>query len=389
MSGADAAELLRYLREQRSAFVAFLETLTRCESPSNTPAAQAPLRDLLAATFDELDFDTTRLSGRRSGGHVFGRSRGRRGGAPVQLLLGHFDTVWPLGTLERMPFAVDDDTVRGPGVYDMKGGITQIVFALRALRELGRRPAVAPLVFLNSDEEIGSPESRRHIVRLARNADRVLVLEPSLGPGGKLKTTRKAVGRFTVTVHGKAAHAGLEPGSGASAILEMAHVIQTLFALNDPARGITVNVGTVDGGLRPNVVAPLSTAAVDVRVQTQADAESVEAAIKGLAPTTPGVRIEVEGRIGRPALEATPRNRALWRLAERLGRDVGLALDEGLAGGGSDGNLTSPYAATLDGLGAVGDGAHAQHEFLFIDKTLERTALLALLLLAPATAAAS
>ncbi len=208
-----------------------------------------------------------------------------------------------------------------------------------------------------------------------------------MGTDGALKTARKGVGRYTVTVLGKAAHAGLDPERGVSAILELSHVIQQLFALNDPAAGVTVNVGTIDGGLRPNVVAPESRAVIDVRVATQADAERIDAAIKGLEPSAAGIELHIEGAIGRPALEPTPRNRELWQLAAELGTEIGLDLVEGTAGGGSDGNTTSQYTATLDGLGPVGDGAHARHEHLDIDKTIERAALLALLLLAPPLAA--
>jgi len=198
-----------------------------------------------------------------------------------------------------------------------------------------------------------------------------------------LKTARKGVGRYTVAVKGKAAHAGLDPEGGASAILELSHVIQALFALNDPERGITVNVGTIDGGLRPNVIAPESRAVVDVRVATQTDAEWVDQEIKSLEPTAAGTSLEIEGSIGRPALEATPRNQALWMQARQLGRDIGLELSEAMAGGGSDGNTTSLHTATLDGLGPVGDGAHARHEHLDLDRTIERAALLTLLLLEP------
>jgi glutamate carboxypeptidase len=282
-----------------------------------------------------------------------------------------------------MPFEVQDDTVRGPGVYDMKGGVAQALLALDTLKHFGVEPEVQPHVFLNSDEEIGSRESRRYIESLAAQMDRVFVLEPSLGPAGMLKTARKAIGRFTVTVQGEAAHAGLDPGSGASAILELSHVIQTLFSMNDLERGVTVNVGTIDGGLRPNVVAPRSQAVVDVRVATQQDADRVGAAILGLKPATPGTSLTIEGGFGRPAMERTPANRRLWRMARRLGDDLGLQLEEALAGGGSDGNFTSQFTATLDGMGAVGDGAHARHEHLRVQATLERTALLALLLMAP------
>ncbi len=212
--------------------------------------------------------------------------------------------------------------------------------------------------------------------------ERVFVLEPSLGPAGLLKTARKGIGRFTVTVQGTAAHAGLDPGAGASAILELSHVIQDLFALNDLDKGITVNVGTIDGGLRPNVVAPKSRAVVDVRVATQADAQAVEAAIFSLCPATPGTTLHIEGAFGRPAMEQTPANRRLWMLACQLASDLGIDLEEGMAGGGSDGNTTSLYTATLDGLGAVGDGAHAHHEHLVLGRSIERAALLAMLLLA-------
>jgi glutamate carboxypeptidase len=265
----------------------------------------------------------------------------------------------------------------------MKGGLAAVVVALATLKGLNLEPAVTPVVLVNADEEVGSRESGRHVRRLARIADRALVLEPSLGVEGRLKTERKGVARYTVTVHGRAAHAGLDPTAGASAILELSHVIQALFALNDPARGVTVNVGTIDGGLRPNVVAPESRAVVDVRTRTSADAGRVDAAIRALRPVTPGTSLDVEGGLGRPPLEPTPRNQALFETARSLGSRVDLALEGGLAGGGSDGSTASLHTATLDGLGPVGDGAHAAHEYLEIGPTLDRAALLALLLLAP------
>jgi glutamate carboxypeptidase len=218
---------------------------------------------------------------------------------------------------------------------------------------------------------------------LARRAQRAFVLEPAMGDDGDIKTERKGIGRFTITVYGKAAHAGLDPEGGASAILELSHVIQTMFALNDPDSGVTVNVGTIDGGIQPNVIAPHSTAVVDVRVPTVAAGDAIEKAIHGIEPATPGVRLHVEGSIGRPAMEATPRNTELWLKAQTLGKQLGLDLHSARAGGGSDGNTTSQFTATLDGLGPVGDGAHAEHEFLFIDKTLERAALLTMLLQLP------
>jgi glutamate carboxypeptidase len=291
--------------------------------------------------------------------------------------------VWPLGTLQEMPLGIGEGVMRGPGVYDMKAGLVQMLYALQALRALYLEPSVTPLVFINSDEEIGSHESTPYIRRLARITDRAFVLEPSLGLEGKLKIARKGVGRFTVVVKGKAAHAGLNPDGGASAILELSYVIQKLFALNDPQKGTTVNVGMIDGGLRPNVIAPESRATIDVRVLTSEDARQIEEHIRHLQPVAPGVTLEIDGGMGRPPLEQTVRNQSLWEMARGLGREIGLDLAAGVAGGASDGNTTSLFTATLDGLGAVGDGAHARHEFIYFDKMVERGALLALLLLAP------
>ena len=382
-SRPDGQEILWHLQSRKNEFVRFLRELTLAESPSHIPESQNRPREAIAERLESVGFHVQRLSGQRHGGNLYARPKSRRRFAPAQVLIGHYDTVWPLGTLDTMPFAVDGNMVRGPGVYDMKGGITQIIFALETLSHFDVAPSVTPIIFANSDEEIGSRESTRYIRRLARRSCRAFVLEPSLGREGKLKTARKGVGRFTVRIKGQAAHAGLDPEKGASAILELSHVVQALFALNNPGQGVTVNVGTIEGGLRPNVVAPESSAVADVRVRTQEDAERVTRAIYGLEPSVPGTSLQVEGGIGRPALEPTPRNRELWSLAKELSREVDLDLEEGLAGGGSDGNTTSLYTATLDGLGPVGDGAHAPHEFLYLDETLQRTALLALLLLAP------
>jgi glutamate carboxypeptidase len=378
-----ARDILAWLRSRSDEAVEVLQRLAEAESPSDAPETQLQVREIIAGELESLRFAVHRVPGRRSGGMLHARPRERDATAPAQLILGHYDTVWPVGTLVEMPFTRDGDRISGPGVYDMKGGVVQALLALQALQHFGIEATVTPHVFLNSDEEIGSRESRRYIEKLAPAMDRVFVLEPSLGPAGQLKTARKGIGRFTVTVHGEAAHAGLDPGAGASAILELSHVIQQLFALNDLERGVTVNVGTIDGGLRPNVVAPKSTAVIDVRVPTEQDAERIEAEICKLQPATPGTRIEVDGLFGRPAMEHTPANRSLWRLACRVGSELGLTLEEATAGGGSDGNFTSRHTATLDGLGAVGAGAHARHEHLLLGPTIERAALLALLLAAP------
>jgi len=377
-----AKDVLQYLQDKRERMIRLLQRMTEAESPSDVPSAQGEIREIIATELEQLGFVVKRIPGHSSGGMLYARPAGRQHGAPVQLLLGHYDTVWPLGTLAEMPFVQAGDVVHGPGVYDMKGGVVQAMLAVEALQHFGVNPEVAPVIFLNSDEEIGSRESRRYIESLAPHMNRVFVLEPSLGPAGRLKTARKGIGRYTVTVQGEAAHAGLDPGAGASAILELSHVIQALFSLNDLDRGITVNVGTIDGGLRPNVVAPKSEAVVDVRVATKLDAEAVETAIFGLEPAIPGTSLQIEGGFGRPAMEKTPANRRLWTLACELGSELGLELEEGMAGGGSDGNTTSLYTATLDGLGAVGDGAHAHHEHLVLGRSLERAALLTMLLMA-------
>jgi glutamate carboxypeptidase len=282
-----------------------------------------------------------------------------------------------------MPVKVEDDRLSGPGVYDMKGGLVQLLFALRTLAELGLEPSVRPVVFINSDEEIGSRSSAEHIRRLAQTAVRAYVLEPSFGLAGKLKTARKGAGLFRLKIKGTASHAGLNPEEGVSAILEASHQIQRLFELNDPERGITVNVGTIDGGLRPNVVAPEVVAEIDVRALRETDARSVEEAILALAPVQDGISLEVEGGFGRPPLEPTKRNRALWEAARVAAAQLDIPLGETTVGGASDGNITSTYTATLDGLGPVGEGAHAAHEYVSLSQMPERAALLALLIMMP------
>jgi glutamate carboxypeptidase len=384
-----ASRLLDYVRDQETRLVDIIRVLVEAESPSGEPVIHARSRDAIAHELESLDYTVAMPGGGGDVRHLYARPKTRQRSMPCQLAVGHYDTVWPVGTLAERPFTVDGNVIRGPGAFDMKGGLAQLIIALSAIRDLGLEPPALPLVFVNADEEIGSRTSTRHIRRLARIACRAFVLEPAMGAGGSLKTARKGIGRFHVKVFGRSAHAGLNPEQGSSAILELAHVIQSLFALNDPAAGITVNVGTIDGGIQPNVIAPHSEAVVDVRVPTNADGERIEKAIAALQPVSPQNRIVVEGGIGRPSMERTPRNQALWRQARSLGEELGLDLEQAAAGGGSDGNTTSLYTATLDGLGPVGDGAHAEHEFLYIDRTIERTALLALLLLAPVPGAAA
>jgi glutamate carboxypeptidase len=375
-----AGALVAAAAARREEMVRHLLELSAMESPSSDPAAQTPVLDHLEAELQHRGLRTSRLPGRRTGGVLVAAPSPD---AAFQLLVGHADTVWPLGTTQQRPPTLDDDVVAGPGTYDMKAGLVQVLTAFDVLAELGITPTVAPVLLVNTDEEIGSRESTEAIRALAAHADRVFVLEPSLGLHGALKTARKGLGRYTVTVHGRAAHAGLDPTAGASAILELSSVIQRLFALNDAERGVTVNVGMVSGGIQPNVIAPESSAVVDVRVLTAPDAVEVDAAIRGLEATTPGTSVSVEGGMGRPPLERTERNRMLYEQARALADEMGFELSEATAGGGSDGNTTSLMAPTLDGLGAVGDGAHAEHEYVAVPPWVQRTALLAGLLLLP------
>src|SRR6056297_194171 len=365
-------------------FMAFLKKLVSTETPPGNSSSHKKLFSILEKEFEKLGFDTQLLTGRNSGGQLYARWENNSGnGNGYQLLLGHADTVWPEGTLDKMPFERDDNVIRGPGVYDMKAGLAMIVFALRLIDNLGMKPDLSPVVFINSDEETGSNDSEARIKNIAKAMNRVYVLEPSLDPDGKLKTRRKGVGHFEVIIKGTSSHAGIEPEKGRSAIVELSYIIQKLHVLNDPENGISINVGKIEGGINTNVVAPESRASVDVRVLTKKDAERIEREIKAIEVTTKDVSAEISGCFGRPPLVLNKRNRALWNAASQIGSELGIELTEGISGGGSDGSYTSLFTATLDGLGAVGDGAHSPTERIFLKETLQRIAILINLLLLP------
>ena len=366
--------LLAAADSHRDWAVALVEDLVRLESPSGDVEALDRCGTALAHHMTDLGGRVTMLPTEASGDHL----RGEFGSGSSQILvLGHFDTVWPVGQLERMPVRHEDGRLYGPGAFDMKAGIAIALLAVRALRETARRSRHRVVMLWTADEEVGSPTSRALVESEARSSRAVLVLEPSL-PGGAVKTARKGVGDFHLRATGIAAHAGLDPARGASAIHELAWQVTRLTELTDLDRGVTVNVGAIRGGSRSNVVADVAEADIDVRIPTKADADRVTAALGALTPRDPRVRLELTGGINRPPLERTPYVAGLFERAQVLASEMGRTLEEGAAGGGSDGNFTAALGIpTLDGLGAEGDGAHALHEHVLVESLPFRAALVA------------
>lgn len=372
--------LLDSLRTRRDAMVERLRTWVEHESPSRDKPALDALAGRLAPMLAEMGGEVEVIPNPVGGNHVRARFFGDLP-APHALFLAHFDTVWPLGTLARMPFRVEDGRAYGPGAYDMKASLVLLEFALAALRETGGVPPRPVVVLLTSDEEIGSPTSQAVIETEVAGAAYALVPEPPL-PDGGLKTARKGVGHFVVEVAGRAAHAGVEPEKGASAIVELAHQVLAITRLADPPAGTTLNVGLIEGGSATNVVAASATARVDVRVTAMAEARRVEQAMAGLAPVLAGTTVRVSGGVNRPPMERTEAIAGLFARARLVGASLGFDLTEGASGGGSDGNITAALGVpTLDGLGTLGDGAHAAYEHVVIDSLPERAALLAALLM--------
>jgi glutamate carboxypeptidase len=369
-------DLLAYCEAHLADTLQTIETLVRLESPSTDKAAVDSCGNVLAEMLRQAGAEVDVLPQPERGNHLRARIPGE--GRPV-MLLGHFDTVWPIGTLERMPLHRHGDRLHGPGTFDMKAGIAIALGAIGALRATGTPHAPVTMLW-TTDEEIGSGTSRETIEAEARRSALVLVLEPAL-PGGALKTARKGCGEFELTVHGVAAHAGLDPGKGASAIHELAAQIAAIEGLQDLARGISVNVGLVSGGSRPNVVAEEARATIDVRAPTREGADAVESALRRLQPARKGTRLTLKGGFERPPMARTAAVAELFARASEVASALGRELREGAAGGGSDGNFTAALGVpTLDGLGAVGDGAHAAHEHVDVTALPWRTALVAGLL---------
>jgi glutamate carboxypeptidase len=369
--------VLEHCRTRDEWLLATIEALVRHESPSHDKAAVdrcgAELRRLLT----ELGGRVTAILSPAQGDHLraeFGS------GARQLLLLGHFDTVWDVGQLERMPLRRDGDRLFGPGVFDMKAGIAIGMLATSALFSIAPPAGTRVVMLWTTDEEIGSRTSRALIETEAARSDAVLVLEPAL-PGGALKTSRKGVGEYELVVRGVPAHAGLDPSKGVSAIRELARQILAIETLHDLDRGVSLNVGIIGGGSRPNVVAEEARARIDARVTSSADAAALDRALRELTPHLEGARLELTGGFARPPLERTASVARLFELARAAGTDLGLEIGEGSAGGASDGNFCAALGVpTLDGLGAIGDGAHALHEHVVISALTPRAALVATLL---------
>ena len=392
-----ASQFLRYCTGQRDWLLEFIEALVAFESPSDDPQAVNRCGAELAARLSALGATVTRLPSAtahlRQGSHLrqgYGGQAGAQAGdhlrasfgqGPRQiLLLGHFDTVWPIGQLKTMPLKRENGRLYGPGSFDMKAGIGLATLATRAVMAEGGLDQCQVVMLWTTDEEIGSTTSRALIEAEAQRSEAVLVFEPSL-PGGALKTSRKGVGQFEMRVRGVSAHAGLDPGKGISAVRELARQIIAIDDLQDPVSGVTVTVGVIEGGTRANVVPADARAIIDARAVTRADADRVELVMKALVPQIAGAHVSVTGGFDRPPLERTPGVVRLFEQAQLVAKNLGINLEEGSAGGGSDGNFTAALGVpTLDGFGAVGDGAHALHEHVEIDALVPRAAVIAGLL---------
>ena len=352
-----------------------------CESPSDDPAAVGRFVELVSDTVAPFA-KVKSIAGARFGPQLVCELAlpGRRKSGQI-LALGHSDTVWPMGTLRSMPFRQGDGRLWGPGVLDMKSGIAFFLFAVRALRELDIPVPSKVLLQLNSDEEVGSEASRPLTEKNAGRSKAVLVLEPGTGLAGKLKTARKGVGGFTLVVRGRASHAGVDFEAGASAILELSRQLGRIAGFTQISRGITVNPGVISGGTRTNVVAAEARADIDIRVLRLKDAQPLEKKFLRLRPFDRRCSIAVRGGLNRPPMERSAGIVKLFKTARQLARQLGLEIEESLTGGGSDGNFTAAMGIpTLDGLGGVGEGAHAANESILIDRIADRTALIAKLL---------
>lgn len=378
------SEVLSYLNTRQEAWKSMLREMVEIESPSDDAAAVTRMAEWVAdrvAPYASVKFFPGGAYGKhlRCNFKLKGAARDKR-----VLAIGHCDTVWPHGTLETMPFREEDGKIYGPGVFDMKGGVSFFLMAIEAIRELGLKPAANVSLLLVSDEEIGSLSSRPLTEEEARSANLVLVLEPAYGIAGSLKTARKGTGMFQLKVEGIATHAGIDFAAGASAITELAHQIRNIESFTNLKIGVTVNPGVIRGGTKTNVVAAEAELKGDIRFWKTRDGEAVLRKLQKLKAHDPRCRLVVEGNLNRPALERRPEVRVAFRHARSIAKGLGFELSEASTGGASDGNFISALGVpVLDGIGAVGDGAHAVHEHLVVNQMPLRTALLAELLTQP------
>jgi glutamate carboxypeptidase len=378
--GVDFNLLLARCTSDLEFMVDCLKKAVEIESPSNSPSAVNRMAQFFAGEFKRSGGKVQARAHSRAGAAVIGEFWGgqRRRGKPI-LMLGHTDTVWAQGTLASMPFRIRGGRAYGPGILDMKSGIVCGLEAIRALQALAIQPASPVRFLLNPDEEVGSQAFLPLIQREGRRARVCLVLEPA-AQGGALKTARKGVGVFTITAHGRSAHAGINPGAGVNAIIELARQLIRIQDFSRGREGLTLNAGLIEGGTRSNVVPERASASIDVRIPRLADGPFIERRIHGLKPTQSGARIEITGGINRPPMEHRIAS-ALFHHARDLGLKLGMNLKEASTGGGSDGNFTAALGTpTLDGLGGVGDGAHARDEHTLIEELPRRAALIAALL---------
>jgi glutamate carboxypeptidase len=380
-SVAEPKSLLKWLTKQLPSMIRTLESFVRAESPSTEKAAADACARLIAAEWRKRGVPVELLEQKHRGPHLrISWAPGKTKPRSQLLVLGHYDTVYASGTLAKMPFRTAAGRVFGPGVFDMKAGIVQALFALDAIQRCGVALA-KKLVFLwTSDEEIGSESSRRLLETEAKRSDAVFVLEPALGPKGLLKTARKGVGEAEIIVRGRASHAGLAPERGVNAIHELALQIVRVSEWNDLRRGISINAGLVAGGTRTNVIPDCARTVLDLRALRIDDMRSIDKQLRALRPILPGAKLEVRGGFNRAPLERKY-SVDLFKRASSLAKQLGFTIGEGTAGGGSDGSLTAALAIpTLDGLGAVGDGAHSSGEYIVARTMPRRAALLAALL---------
>ncbi len=370
-------ERLRYFEARQDTLVKTIREFVEIESPSDNKPASDRLGALLATRFEAVGGRLAIHRAEEYADNIQVDFPGHDGSKPV-LLLGHFDTVYPLGTLASMPCQLTDGRLHGPGVLDMKSGIGLMLSAIEALKDWHNGLPRPVTVLLVSDEEVGSNSSRQITESLARKSAAVLVLEPAAGTRGAVKTARKGVGDYTLTIKGVAAHAGLDPGKGHSAILELARQIAVISKFNDLRHGISVNPGVIHGGTRTNVVAAEAVAEIDVRIKSAKQAAGLDRKIRALKSFDKRCKLSIEGGINRLPMERNAGVAALYKKAQEIARQIDWQLEEAAVGGGSDGNFTAGIGIpTLDGMGGVGEGAHALHEHIIISELPRRALLLA------------